>query len=270
MLAHALNLLSHQTLPHFIDLMSLAVLNEHFAPYIKNASTCVDTTHFVVNDPNVVRSESKITTPPEEVIKNIQYSHIPGLILHQAEMKNGSSFQTAAGINVTITMGMNGVIWVNDARITRSDLLVSNGVAHVIDRVLNANRPDARPHWREVMGIDLDHDEPTDLHHTAKMGIIIGVGIFTFVFCCTFIVLHCRHRARPKKPRNRLTRTKKEKRIKNYHKAEASRPQPRRNVESHFGELTNGLSSLHELYWAVPEPVEVDGNPVHELPVARA
>lgn len=52
--------------------------------------------------------------------------------------------KTMCGANVTITMN-NGTIFVNSAKVVTPDILVANGVVHVIDNVLNPNMTMAMP-----------------------------------------------------------------------------------------------------------------------------
>lgn len=115
--------------------MSLAVLNSDFSTIMANATNFPDTTYFIVNDPAVPLDAAKIASSDEEVVRMINYNHIPGRVLHSPQFTNGSRFATAAGVDVTITVGDDEKIWVNDARVTRMDVLVSNGVVHVVDKV---------------------------------------------------------------------------------------------------------------------------------------
>lgn len=52
---------------------------------------------------------------------------------YSTNLMNGTTLQTLNGRNLTITRTSNGT-FVNDARIIRSNLLVSGGVVHVIDK----------------------------------------------------------------------------------------------------------------------------------------
>ncbi len=52
--------------------------------------------------------------------------------------------KSMAGMNLTITMN-NGTIFVNSAKVVTPDVLVANGVIHVIDNVLNPNMTMAMP-----------------------------------------------------------------------------------------------------------------------------
>lgn len=52
--------------------------------------------------------------------------------------------KSMGGMNLTITIN-NGSVFVNSAKVVTPDVLVSNGVVHVIDNVLNPNMTMAMP-----------------------------------------------------------------------------------------------------------------------------
>ncbi|KAF2453754.1 FAS1 domain-containing protein [Lineolata rhizophorae] len=57
---------------------------------------------------------------------------------YSSHLENGTMLQTLEGGNLTITMN-NGSIFVNSAEVVMPNVLVANGVVHVIDNVLNPN-----------------------------------------------------------------------------------------------------------------------------------
>ena len=57
---------------------------------------------------------------------------------------NNTQLKTMSGMNVTITVN-NGSVFVNSAKVITPDVLVANGVVHVIDNVLNPNMTMATP-----------------------------------------------------------------------------------------------------------------------------
>jgi hypothetical protein len=68
-----------------------------------------------------------------------------GPIGYSSTLENGTTLTTANGEQLTITIG-DGGIFVNNARVVASDILIANGVVHVIDEVLNpANATIADP-----------------------------------------------------------------------------------------------------------------------------
>jgi uncharacterized surface protein with fasciclin (FAS1) repeats len=97
-------------------------------------------TAFIANDPSLVQLiQANITSSVQETVSLIEYAVIPGRIIYSPFLTNGSSFATAAGVNVTITV-LDGSTYVNNARITQPDVLVYNGVLHVIDKVIIPSR----------------------------------------------------------------------------------------------------------------------------------
>jgi hypothetical protein len=55
---------------------------------------------------------------------------------YSSNLENGTTLTTVNGESLTITVGEGG-IFVNNARVVTSDVLIANGVVHVIDEVLN-------------------------------------------------------------------------------------------------------------------------------------
>jgi hypothetical protein len=66
----------------------------------------------------------------------LRYHVVTGTIGYSSTFTNNGKRTTAHGNNVTITVG-NGGTFVNNARIVYPDLLIANGVIHVIDEVMN-------------------------------------------------------------------------------------------------------------------------------------
>lgn len=64
----------------------------------------------------------------------LMYHVVAGKVTSQDVMKLNSA-KTAGGRSVAIK-AMDGVVMVNDARVTTADIAASNGVIHVIDTVL--------------------------------------------------------------------------------------------------------------------------------------
>jgi uncharacterized surface protein with fasciclin (FAS1) repeats len=93
-----------------------------------------DSTFFVANGPNISGLSTSDQPLSPQVLQYLEYTIIPSQVLYSPLLNNGSSFSTAAGVNLTITT-LNGSTYVNDAKITWKDLLVANGVMHVIDKV---------------------------------------------------------------------------------------------------------------------------------------
>lgn len=64
----------------------------------------------------------------------LTYHVVPGKVM-AADVAKMSSAKTAEGSEVKIQV-QDGVVWVNEAQVTKADIECSNGVIHVIDSVL--------------------------------------------------------------------------------------------------------------------------------------
>ena len=73
------------------------------------------------------------------------YHVINGTVAYSSTLTNGTTVPTLSGPNLTITLGDDGAVFVNSARVVTPDVLVANGVVHVIDNVLNPNMTSAMP-----------------------------------------------------------------------------------------------------------------------------
>ncbi len=69
-------------------------------------------------------------------LKNILDFHIVEGKMMSKDLKDGQDLTTMQGEKLTVKIDSNGVITVNGAMITESDIEASNGVIHIIDTVL--------------------------------------------------------------------------------------------------------------------------------------
>ena len=84
------------------------------------------------------------------------YTHLPsrikpntalvinGTVAYSSTLMNGTSVPSLLGPNLMITI-TDGDVFVNSAKVLIPDILVANGVVHVIDNVLNPNNTMAMP-----------------------------------------------------------------------------------------------------------------------------
>ncbi|KEF52031.1 uncharacterized protein A1O9_12021 [Exophiala aquamarina CBS 119918] len=73
----------------------------------------------------------------EQLTAILTYHVINGTVAYSNMLENGTSYPTLQGNNVTVTIEDNGDVFVNSAKVVIPDVLVANGVVHVIDNVLN-------------------------------------------------------------------------------------------------------------------------------------
>ena len=65
------------------------------------------------------------------------YHVIPGIVL-SGDLTDNMTVTTVQGTNITITI-FNETVFINDAEVTLADIECSNGVIHIIDKVLIPN-----------------------------------------------------------------------------------------------------------------------------------
>jgi uncharacterized surface protein with fasciclin (FAS1) repeats len=96
-------------------------------------------------------------TPPtqQELWAFEEYSCVSGMVVYSPLLTNGKTFKTVQGSDVTITV-QNGSTYVNAAKISVPDYLVSNGVLHVLDKyfAVSSSIP-------MLATTDLEHPQPS-------------------------------------------------------------------------------------------------------------
>ena len=70
----------------------------------------------------------------EDIASVLAYHVISGTVAYSSGLENGTVVETLGGGNVTITIDGEGGVWVNGAKVVTPDVLVANGVVHVIDK----------------------------------------------------------------------------------------------------------------------------------------
>lgn len=125
-------------------------------------STTPDLTIFAPNNAafqNISSALANLTT--EEAAAILQYHVINGTVAYSSTLANGT-VPTLGGSNVTITI-IDGEVFVNRARVITADILLANGVLHVLDSVLSSNASEPAD------GTESD-DEPTNAYPGASSG----------------------------------------------------------------------------------------------------
>jgi uncharacterized surface protein with fasciclin (FAS1) repeats len=65
------------------------------------------------------------------------YQLVAGSVIYSPMFKNGTQVTTASGLPLMVTILEDGTIYINGAKVIASDYLLSNGVMHVIDRLVS-------------------------------------------------------------------------------------------------------------------------------------
>jgi transforming growth factor-beta-induced protein len=106
-----------------------------------------DVTLFVPNNIAFEKVGSTVTSIDEASLSSLLSYHIivgEGGPFFTSSFSNGTIYETVNGQNLTIRQASNSN-FVNSARMLQTDLLIANGVMHVIDNVLNPNATGAVP-----------------------------------------------------------------------------------------------------------------------------
>lgn len=68
-----------------------------------------------------------------ELAEIFNYHIVSGVTAYSSQLENGMELQTVQGSNLTVTRRGTD-IYINSAKVLAVDLLVANGVLHVVDR----------------------------------------------------------------------------------------------------------------------------------------
>jgi uncharacterized surface protein with fasciclin (FAS1) repeats len=111
---------------------------------VEAVDTTPDVTIFAPNNMAFSSIGSALDNIPKENLTSVLTYHVvPGVIGYSSELEN-MTLTTLNGENVTITI-VDGSVFVNSAKVITADVLVANGVVHVIDNVLNPANSTATP-----------------------------------------------------------------------------------------------------------------------------
>ena len=83
-----------------------------------------------------------LLSDPTGTLAQILLYHVVGGQSLSTDLSDGQTIATLQGEDVTVTIGMNGVM-INGATVVVADILADNGVIHVIDAVLLPEQPNS-------------------------------------------------------------------------------------------------------------------------------
>merc|ERR1711966_584298 len=121
-----------EDLSTLVDLVVLAELVETLAgegPFTVFAPT---NDAFAELDADTVAA---LTADPSGALTDVLLYHVvPGKVL-SSDLEDGAEVETVNGATVTVSLGDDGAM-INDANVVAADVMASNGVVHIIDKVL--------------------------------------------------------------------------------------------------------------------------------------
>ncbi|KAL2069193.1 hypothetical protein VTL71DRAFT_15531 [Oculimacula yallundae] len=114
----------------------------------KQISNLTDTPNYTIFAPNNEAFQAlgpAISSMTVESLTSVLDFHVlPNQVTFSTSLRNGTTWTTKQGNNITVRHSGNNV-FVNSAQLLTTDILLANGVLHVIDNVLNPMGPGAMP-----------------------------------------------------------------------------------------------------------------------------
>ncbi|EHA46103.1 beta-Ig-H3/Fasciclin [Pyricularia oryzae 70-15] len=118
-----------------LDLKSLAESLTK-ANLVKTVEELKDVTIFAPADSAFAKlSSTSSTLSVEQLSAVLTYHVVNGTVAYSTDLKDGQKVKTVNGQEVTVRI-KNGEVMVGNAKVVTPDVLISNGVVHVIDNVL--------------------------------------------------------------------------------------------------------------------------------------
>ena len=100
--------------------------------------------------------DALLVDPTGNLAQILLYHVVSGTAL-STSLTDGQTITTLQGEDITVTIGMNGVM-INNATVVAADILADNGVVHVIDAVLLPPAPEPTNTILDIVVNSADHD----------------------------------------------------------------------------------------------------------------
>jgi uncharacterized surface protein with fasciclin (FAS1) repeats len=96
-----------------------------------------DVTIFVPINEAINSVGDSLSSLSEEDLANVlSYHLVTGTVGYSSTLENGTMLEASNGGNLQITIDENGTHYVNAARVVTPNVLVANGVVHLIDKYI--------------------------------------------------------------------------------------------------------------------------------------
>ncbi|KAJ4268853.1 hypothetical protein NW762_002923 [Fusarium torreyae] len=119
--------------------INAADLPYNFGNLDRDSSDLVNISDFTVFIPNDAAFEaigSVLASVDLKTLQDVLKYHIVDEVVFSTELANATA-PSLQGADLTFTVAEDGSVWVNGAKVVTANILLFNGVAHVIDGVLN-------------------------------------------------------------------------------------------------------------------------------------
>lgn len=154
---------------------ALSFLSPQFQPYVQSVQYQHDVTAFLPNI-TVAQASQYTNLSSTEALQLFNYHVVLGLDGYSTRLTDRMQLQTLAGVNLTV-YHVNGSIYINNARMFHPDLIVKNGVAQVLDKVLDPRDPTAHPPGVTLTNTTASATAVADANNGLSAGAKTGLGI---------------------------------------------------------------------------------------------
>lgn len=178
-------LLTDANLNFFISLLQDGgYLNTTAATLVDGVRITTDVTTFVPNSEEALDAFNafKAKNPTQEQLESMfNYHVVQDFVGYSTKLEDGMNLKTISGKNLTITKRGNDT-FVNGAKITTPDYLLANGVAHVVDGLIDPNNITTPPPLPTATPVGIGSS--SEQKHKSVSKVAIGLGVtFPLLFC---------------------------------------------------------------------------------------
>ncbi|KAF2437287.1 FAS1 domain-containing protein [Karstenula rhodostoma CBS 690.94] len=114
------------------------------ANLVSPIDTTPDLTLFVPNDAAFAAASALANASTDALTAALTYHAIAGAVLFSTAITN-TTLKTVNGADLALAVGQDGAIYIDNAKVLRPNILLSNGVAHIIDAVLTPETETSNP-----------------------------------------------------------------------------------------------------------------------------
>lgn len=124
-------------LEYFVSILNVDGYLSSSATYVNQILEVPDVTYFIPNSAAALAGATQLAqnSSAADLEAMFQYYVVPGFVGYSPLLKNGMSLKTQQGTDLTVTI-QDGDMYINAAKVIVTDLMVANGVAHVIDKLV--------------------------------------------------------------------------------------------------------------------------------------
>ena len=100
---------------------------------VETVESLADITVFIPNDAAFAAvADALANATNETLISTLTYHVVAGAVVFSSDITN-TSVATVNGNEVTLSVGTDGTVYVDNAKVVLPNIILANGVAHVID-----------------------------------------------------------------------------------------------------------------------------------------